>query len=78
MTRDTELERVENAMNAAIEDDLLVGSDKSVKVLSYLVVAEVMDDDGEVGTMWSYTAGVPDYRRFGMLDWLRWKFESTR
>jgi hypothetical protein len=78
MTRDLELERIEQAMNAAIEQDLKVGSDVDVKVLSYLVVAEVMDSEGEVGTAWSYTAGIPDYRRRGMLDWLRWKFETTR
>lgn len=78
MRSDPELQAAEIAMNSAIEQDLKYTYDEDVKVLSYLVVSEVMLEDGTVTTRWSYTADVPDYRRWGMLEWLRRRFEDTR
>lgn len=71
---DHEIARVEQAMNTALADDLELTYGKKVTILSYLIAAEVMDEEGTVTVMWTATDGVPSYRLWGLLEWLRRRF----
>lgn len=72
MNTEPEIIAIELALSSAIEDDLNVTYDEGdYTVLNYLVVAEVLDAEGKQTICWTSTDGIPEYRVWGMLHWLK-------
>lgn len=62
---------IENELMSAIAADLESVDGEAVTVTGYILVAEVMDDEGVSSVRWTSLGGLPYYRGLGMAEWLK-------